>query len=159
MTHPVLFVPLVLLLLAGCQPDWPALVDTEPASQRDTRSMERSATDAEDWTEIPEQDVRSDWLKGKVIRVIDGDTVDLLVDEEDEPRQIRVRLEGIDAPEAGQPWGTRAAEYLSVLVHGKTVEVLSIGEDRYGRVLGRIYIGDQRLDVNLAPNGLLTDSD
>ena len=87
-----------------------------------------------------------------MVHIVDGDTLDLLVDEEDGPKQIRVRLEGIDAPESGQPWGKRATEYLSDLVHSETVEVLSIGEDRYGRTLGRIYIGEdeQRLDVNHA---------
>jgi micrococcal nuclease len=147
-----LFPWFAILILSGCQPQQRStLVETSSRSVvTDAATDERIESDeAADRTEIPEQDATADRLTGRVVRVIDGDTVDLLVDQEDEPRQIRVRLEGIDAPEAGQPWGTRAAEYLSVLVHGKTVEVLSIGEDRYGRVLGRIYIGDQRLDVNL----------
>ncbi len=41
------------------------------------------ATDAEDWPDTPEQEVRSDWLTGKVVRVSDGDTLVLMVDEED----------------------------------------------------------------------------
>ena len=35
-------------------------------------------------------------ISGKVIKVIDGDTYDLLTDDK---KTIRVRMEGIDAPE------------------------------------------------------------
>jgi endonuclease YncB( thermonuclease family) len=123
--------PWLLLLLTGCQSDWTTLVDTEAASRRESAPI---VTVSEEQPEIPEQDVRADWLKGKVVRVSDGDTLDLLVDEEDGPRKIRIRLQGIDCPERGQPWGKRATEYLADLVHGETVEVLSIGEDRRHRL-------------------------
>jgi micrococcal nuclease len=137
-----------LLLLIGCEANW-TLVDTEAASQRESVPI---VTASEEQPEIPEQDVRADWLKGKVVHIVDGDTLDLLMDEEDSPKKIRIRLQGIDAPESGQPWGTRATQALSELVSGEVVEVLSIGEDRDKRLLGRIYIGeeDQRIDVNLA---------
>ena len=44
-------------------------------------------------------------LTGKVVRIADGDTLALLVDRQ----QVKIRLEGIDAPEKGQPYGTKAA--------------------------------------------------
>ena len=49
-------------------------------------------------------------LVGKVVGVIDGDTVDVLDD-----RKIvhRIRLAGIDAPEKTQPFGQSAKEHLS----------------------------------------------
>ncbi len=84
--------PWLLLLLIGCQADWTTLVDTEPASQRENAV-------ADQFSEIPEQDARSDWLTGKVVHILDGDTLDLLVDEEDGPKKIRIRLQGIDCPE------------------------------------------------------------
>jgi len=149
----ILLTCLAILVLAGCQRDWTTLVDTEPSPTLDTPLMERNdAADAEEWPAIPEQDVKTDWLIGKVIRVADGDTLTLLVDEKDAPKEIRVRLEGIDCPEAGQPWGTRAKQALSELVFQQTVKVWSIGQDRYGRTLGRVYVGedDERSDVNLA---------
>ncbi len=93
----------MILLLTGCQADWPALVDTEPASQRESVPI---VTASEEHPEIPEQDVRADWLTGKVVRIVDGDTLDLLIDEEDSPKTKRIRLQGIDCPEGGQPWGT-----------------------------------------------------
>jgi micrococcal nuclease len=67
-----------------------------------------------------------------VIRVSDGDTITVLVDKE----QIRVRLEGIDCPESGQPFGNRATQLTQKLCAGKTVRIEKTGEDRYGRTLG-----------------------
>ena len=59
-------------------------------------------------------------LKGKIIRVSDGDTV-ILLDSDD--TQHKIRLHGIDAPENGQPYGNKAKEYLSDLIAGKTVTI------------------------------------
>ncbi|MCU8647142.1 nuclease, partial [Escherichia coli] len=39
-------------------------------------------------------------LNGKVVRVLDGDTVEILVGEQ----TTRIRLNGIDAPEKDQPY-------------------------------------------------------
>lgn len=69
---------------------------------------------------------------GKVIRVLDGDTVDVLVDQA--PR--RVRLADVDAPEKGQPFGQKARSTLASLIAGRDVAVREVGVDRYGRVIG-----------------------
>jgi micrococcal nuclease len=83
-----------------------------------------------------------DEFSGKVVSVADGDTVTVLVDEV----QIKVRLEGIDAPESGQSFGTRSKQALSQLVFGKVVTVKKTGSDRYGRTLGIVNVGN--LDAN-----------
>jgi endonuclease YncB( thermonuclease family) len=62
-------------------------------------------------------------------------------------KQYKIRLQGIDAPESGQPFGQAAKQNLSGLVFGKTVKVLLYKKDRYGRDLGTIYLHDK--DVNL----------
>lgn len=56
---------------------------------------------------------QADVLVGRVIRVIDGDTI--LMQGADNLRQS-VRLAGIDAPEPAQPHGRQAREYLAKLV-------------------------------------------
>jgi endonuclease YncB( thermonuclease family) len=45
-----------------------------------------------------------------------------------EGREVRVRLNGIDAPESGQPFGARAKRFVSELAFGNivSVEVLDI---------------------------------
>lgn len=81
-------------------------------------------------------------LTGKVIGVTDGDTITVLVNKE----SIKVRLEGIDAPEAKQSFGNKSKQALSKIVFGKNVVVKKTGEDRYGRTLGVIMVGS--VDVN-----------
>lgn len=79
---------------------------------------------------------------GRVVGVSDGDTITVLVDR----REVRVRLAEIDTPEHGQPYGTRAKQVLAELVFGKQVRVAEVDRDRYGRVVGRVYVDG--LDVN-----------
>ena len=75
-------------------------------------------------------------LTGKVVGVTDGDTLTLLVDK----TQYKIRLSRIDAPESRQAFGTRAKQALSGKVFGKTVRVLSEGQDKYGRTLGTVEV-------------------
>ena len=77
-----------------------------------------------------------------VVAVADGDTVTVLRQTSAGPRQVRVRLTEIDAPERGQPWGTRARQALADKVFRRTVRVAAEGEDRYGRLLARLYVAE-----------------
>jgi len=80
---------------------------------------------------------------GQVVGISDGDTLTIL---DNRKQQIKVRLAEIDTPESSQPYGKRAKQVLSGLVHGKTVTVKVQDIDRYGRTVGRVYVGD--IDVN-----------
>jgi len=71
----------------------------------------------------------ADTFEGRVVRVLDGDTVDVL---DAGKSSHRVRLAGIDAPEKGQAFGTRAKQLLLELAGGKSVEVSWHKRDRYG---------------------------
>lgn len=84
-------------------------------------------------------------LTGKVIGVLDGDTIDVL-DSTKHPQ--RIRLAGIDAPEKAQPFGQRSKQNLSSLVFGKQVEVDVGKTDRYGRTVGKVAVNGT--DANLA---------
>jgi endonuclease YncB( thermonuclease family) len=81
-------------------------------------------------------------LEGTVVGVIDGDTVDVRLDS----GMIRIRLHGIDAPELSQARGRAAKEALAQLVFGLAVGVEPIEQDRYDRLVARLWLGD--LDVN-----------
>ena len=74
---------------------------------------------------------------GKVISVTDGDTIKVL---DAKNNQIKVRLSGIDAPERGQPYGNVSREHLAQLVAGKEVRVETTKKDRYGRVVGKVWV-------------------
>ena len=73
-------------------------------------------------------------VAARVISVHDGDTLTVLIDH----RSVRVRLTDIDAPELGQPFGTRSKQSLSDLCFGKSVALDVRSLDRYGRTLAQV---------------------
>ena len=76
----------------------------------------------------------------KVIRIVDGDSVHVLHDNQD----ITIRLEGIDCPELGQPFGRNVKQSANDLAFGKTVTVQPTGTDKYGRTLANVILPDGR---------------
>lgn len=74
----------------------------------------------------------ADELHGKVTRVLDGDTIEVLQDG----APVRVRLMNIDAPEKSQPFGSFATGELKRLTGNAPVSVWYHDKDRYGRTLG-----------------------
>jgi endonuclease YncB( thermonuclease family) len=74
-------------------------------------------------------------LNGKVVKIADGDTFTLLVNGKE---QVKIRIDGIDAPEKGQAYGNRAKEYLSGMIWGEVITVQVKKKDRYGRSIGRV---------------------
>jgi endonuclease YncB( thermonuclease family) len=71
---------------------------------------------------------------GHVVKVTDGDSVTVLVDT----KQVKVRLDSIDAPELKQPFGKRSQQSLAQLCAAKYARVRERGLDRYGRTVGWI---------------------
>jgi len=86
----------------------------------------------------------------KVIGIVDGDTVDVLVDN----RPLRLRLNGIDTPEKGQPFGNNATDDLGTLIAGKQVRFIVKDTDRYDRSIADIYLGDLYVNQWLVERGL-----
>lgn len=93
---------------------------------------------------------RADEISGKVESVPDGDSLTLLKDDK---TQVRVRLEGIDAPEMKQAFGGKAKQVFSDLVLGKTIKLVITGKDNYGRVLGNVYVGETWINLELVKSG------
>ena len=87
----------------------------------------------------------------RVIRVSDGDT---FVELDSENRQVKVRLHGIDAPEAKQPFGTVARKALGDLIAGKTLSVEEVDRERYGRTVGRVTIGGKLVNAEQVRAGM-----
>jgi endonuclease YncB( thermonuclease family) len=88
-------------------------------------------------------------LEGRVVRVFDGDTIEVLIEGE----TVRVRLAGIDTPERGQPWATQAKKALSGRVFGKEVRVNEVATDRYGRTVGEVYADNVCVGCELVRDG------
>ena len=88
-------------------------------------------------------------LTGKVIGVTDGDTVTLLVNE----TPIKVRLDGIDAPETKQSYGNESKQALASMVFGKSIVLKKTGTDKYGRTLGVIMLGGSDINARMIVDG------
>jgi micrococcal nuclease len=88
-------------------------------------------------------------FRAKVIGVLDGDTIEVLKVK----APVRIRLCGIDCPEHDQDFGTRAKQFTSDKVFGKTVEVVPIEKDRYERLVAKIYIDRKYLNQMIVAEG------
>lgn len=89
-------------------------------------------------------------IEGRVVGVTDGDTLTLLTPDK---QQVRVRLAEIDAPESGQPYGTKAKLVLSELAFGKNVQARVMDTDRYGRTVARVHEGVLDINAELVRRG------
>lgn len=89
-------------------------------------------------------------LSGSVVGVIDGDTIDVLV----ENRPVRVRLAQIDAPERKQAFGTRSRQALSTMVFRQAVTVAEAGPDRYGRTVGTVFVAGLNVNAEMVNQGM-----
>lgn len=95
-------------------------------------------------------------FRGTCVRVLDGDTLEVL--EQPTIAPVKVRLAQIDAPEKAQDYGVVSKVNLADMVLNKEIVVDFAKKDRYGRVLGQVYLDVvdtgtttiHRLDVNLA---------
>ncbi len=84
-----------------------------------------------------------------VAKILDGDTVELAGGD-------RLRLLAIDTPEEGERYHDEAAELLKRLVLGRTatIEFADKRRDRYGRLLGYLYIDSAFINRTLIDSGL-----
>lgn len=89
-------------------------------------------------------------FNGKVVKVIDGDTVDILTPIK---QKVRVRLLDIDAPESRQAYGNAARKYLASLIAGKNVFVKENKKDIYQRTLGTIFLNQININAKMVESG------
>jgi hypothetical protein len=71
-------------------------------------------------------------------------------------RRVRIRLEGIDCPERGEPFSNVARNFTRGLAFDKTVQVSVRDVDRYGRLVARVTSGGKDLSLELVNAGLAT---
>jgi micrococcal nuclease len=88
---------------------------------------------------------------GQVSRVIDGDTIDVVINGEEK----RVRYVGVNTPERDEVCYSDATAANRRMVEGQTVRLVKdVSEtDRYGRLLRLIYVGDTFVNRELVAQG------
>jgi endonuclease YncB( thermonuclease family) len=90
-------------------------------------------------------------MQGRVTSVIDGDTVEVHLAD---GASVRVRLEGIDAPEAGAPYGDEARSATQAALFGQAVSVRATDVDHYGRLVARVSANGRDSSLDLVRAGL-----
>ena len=90
-------------------------------------------------------------FSGKVVRVLDGDTMVVLVGGHD---QVMVRLAHIDAPEKAQPFGQQAKQALADLAFSKEVGCELSGLDRYRRTIAVCMVNGTVMNLELVKLGM-----
>jgi endonuclease YncB( thermonuclease family) len=92
-----------------------------------------------------------DQITGKVVTVIDGNTVEVQTADQE---IYKILLVGIDSPELGQEYGEQAKDYLQELLLNKSVVVQLKGKDRLGNRMGVIIVGQNDARAELVKKGL-----
>jgi endonuclease YncB( thermonuclease family) len=95
-------------------------------------------------------------IDARVVRVADGDTLEAIPVGEQRP--IRIRLQGVDAPELGEVFSGDAIALLRTLVFDQRVRVSGRDMDRYGRLVARVTITGQDASAALVRAGLACHS-
>lgn len=93
----------------------------------------------------------ADQLQGKVIKVTDGDTVNVLTSDY---QTHKIRLSGIDAPEKKQAFGNKSKQALADDIDGKVVTVDYNKRDRYQRIIGKIMLNGKDINIRQVQRGL-----
>jgi endonuclease YncB( thermonuclease family) len=94
---------------------------------------------------------------GRVIKVYDGDTITIaskLPYTDSQLYRFSVRLNGIDTPEIKgknisedeKESATNARDFVANLVLNKFVRLENVSNEKYGRILADVYIGDIHLN-------------
>lgn len=91
-------------------------------------------------------------LSGRVVQIIDGDT--LVVLPKCAELELHIRLAGIDAPEKGMAHAQAATQSLKELAWGKTALVQWHKRDKYGRLVGKVIVDEIDLNLEQVKRGL-----
>jgi endonuclease YncB( thermonuclease family) len=88
---------------------------------------------------------------GRVTNVIDGDTIDVNINGE----VVRIRYLGMNTTERGETCYTEGRDANAALVNGQTVTLVRDreAEDRYGRALRYVYVGNTFVNAELVRQG------
>lgn len=97
------------------------------------------------------QEPAGEFIHARVNRVYDGDSFRAFTKD---GTKLEVRLAEIDAPEKGDPWANRARDALQKSIGDRDVAIRLFDTDRYGRIVGRVFVGTTDVNVGQLQAGL-----
>lgn len=132
----------LILLLAACDEQ----IASSRAAVPPARALAGASAPAE---QVGGADARAVW-NGRAGRVFDGDSLVVVTDA---GRRVEVRIEGIDAPERGQPFSRRSRSELMRLLRGQALRIEPRKRDRYGRTVAVIRVGERDAGEEMIARG------
>ncbi|MGK2861766.1 MAG: thermonuclease family protein [Chitinophagaceae bacterium] len=87
---------------------------------------------------------------GTVVKIIDGDTFDVLTRDKN---IYRIRMYGIDCPERKQDFYKVAKDVLANYIFKKEIKIISKGRDRNKRIIAIVYYDDKDINLAMIRNG------
>ena len=85
----------------------------------------------------------------KVTRILDGDTIEV----QNTNSILKIRLQGIDAPETVQPFGDTARQKLTNLILNKTITIKSDSKDKYDRLIAKVSLNNNDICLVMIRTG------
>lgn len=152
-------IPLVALLIAVIIAGCSAKENSSTPVSQTTAKTERSRNGTVDGgtgtgqsLPSPNESQQSKGETATVVRVIDGDTIDVRLGD---AGVRRVRYIGINTPERFEDYYAEATSANAKLVSGKEVRLVKdVSEtDRYGRLLRYVYVGETFVNAELVKQG------
>ncbi len=147
-----------MLLAAACSPVHTLPSAYPPASTHDLETPSPDALNPSSTAALPAArgadcvPTGTSRQVATVTRVIDGDTIEVRIDD----RDYRVRYIGVDAPEVGkEAFASQATRRNRDLVEDQTVTLVKdVSEtDKYGRLLRYVFAGDWFVNYELVFQG------
>jgi len=139
----------------SAQEPMPAPEPADPQSQG-AEAPSPAAEPVEPQTQVVAQESPTDPDRGsvKVSRVVDGDTIEVILDGVEE----KVRMIGVDTPEVyggAEPYGPEASAFTKGRLAGQTVDLeFDVEErDRYGRLLAYVWLDGEMFNETLVREG------
>ena len=93
---------------------------------------------------------KNNTLSGKVIKIVDGDTFDLLTENK---ITIRIRMNGIDCPERKQDFYKVSKDALAEYIFEKNINLITHGKDRYKRTIADVFYKTENINLKMIQNG------
>ena len=158
MVKPFSILLMVTLCLTSCQAmvdrmadDIADQVSDQLAEQVNTAVAVQVGTAIAELSAPTPQDSAGEGEIGQVTRVIDGDTIDVLIDG----KNVRIRYLQMNTPERDQPCFRESTDRNAELVAGKTVRLVPDTElvGPYDRLLRYVYVGEVSVSRVLVEEG------